>query len=136
MIRDKTSHLGINLIQAACALGSFYKYSVLEQHSQRSSRAYPALELKYSNRNKNNSPEHHWHSCFHWRIITEVGLKAEIRDIETSPLTPHRNANDSLYYSLKAKVPKPSLSQTSGVTITGQDQTLEGNRDSVDSEET
>lgn len=43
MIRDKTSHLGINLIQTACALGSFYKCSILEQHSQRSSSAYPAL---------------------------------------------------------------------------------------------
>lgn len=43
MIRDKTSHLGINLIQAACALWSFDKYSILEQHSQRSSSAYPAL---------------------------------------------------------------------------------------------
>lgn len=43
MIRDKTSHLGINLIQAACALWSFYKYSILEQHSQRSSSASPAL---------------------------------------------------------------------------------------------
>lgn len=46
MIRDKTSHLGINLIQAACALWSFYKYSILEQHSQRSSSVYPALQLK------------------------------------------------------------------------------------------
>lgn len=88
MIRDKTSHLGLNLIQAACALGSFYKYSILEQHSQSSSSAYPASELKYSNRNKNNSPESRQHSCFHWRIITEVGLKAGIREAETPPLIP------------------------------------------------
>lgn len=88
MIRDKTSHLGINLIQAACAPGSFHKCSILEQHSHRSSSAYPELQLKYSNRNKNNSPESRWHSCFRWRIITEVSLKAGIRDGEIPPLTP------------------------------------------------
>lgn len=88
MIKDKTSHFGINLIQAACALGSFYKYSILEQPSQSSSSAYLALELKYSNRDKNNSPESRQHSCFHWRIITEVGLKAGIREVETLPLIP------------------------------------------------
>lgn len=140
MIRDKTSHLGINLTQAACALGSFYKYSILEQHSQSSSSAYPALELKYSNRNKNNSPESRQHSCFHWRINTEVGFKARIREVETPPLIPrhlpplpphtHRHTNDSWYYSLKTKVPKLSLSRIYGVTVTEQGQTLEGNRDS------
>lgn len=43
IFKKKTSHFRINLIQAACALWSFYKYSILEQHSQRSSSAYPAL---------------------------------------------------------------------------------------------
>lgn len=46
------------------------------------------------------------------------------------PTPTHRHTNDSLYYSLKEKVPKLSLSRIYGVTVTDQGQTLEGNRDS------